>query len=147
MVGVLCKPIRISLRRMRLVCAAAAVVACAVLGVSVFWNLHAWYITPGGDSWLIGLHDAEFVASWSSVDLHVDESDDDTSGFWFDSEEREDHRASLAWRPYHLGINSGFHMDDLYHGVAVPLWLVAMPALVGAAYLHGRAMAGQRQAD
>jgi hypothetical protein len=118
-----------------------------MVAASTRWTLHLQYVTESGNQKWLRLDGGELAVYWSGPTPDAAPGDDPpVYGFSSSAEHRWDDSISLAWRPYHIGIRHGFSFSDPYGGFAFPLWLIALPAVIAAAYTHGMVV-GVRRGD
>lgn len=138
---------RPSLKRVRTWCVVAAAVLCLMIGVSAHWRFVVGYTTSPGPKERsrtgVELEGGALTLMWQRIPLGADPT---TSGVGLDIDRRWQHDVTLAWRPYHVAQQPGFALLNMHHGFVLPLWLVAVPLTIAAAYLQGM-VSGMKRAD
>ncbi|MFT3683980.1 MAG: hypothetical protein QM783_03460 [Phycisphaerales bacterium] len=138
---------RPSLKRARTWCVVAAAALCAMIMLSAHWRFVVGFITPPGPKERsrtgVELEGGALILMWQHIPPGADPA---TSGFVFEVDRRWQDDVTLAWRPYHVAQQPGFALLNTHHGLVLPLWLVAVPVTIAAAYLQG-VVAGQKRAD
>lgn len=119
---------------------AAAVVAVSVLSTKRAARVS--YTTPGlsavearvrsgvAEFWW---HDPKSNAYWADV---TSSPSPKPSSLGFGTTKEWGDSMSLAWRPYHIAANP-WPGPSSHHALAVPLWMILVPALLLAGYSHG----------
>ena len=138
---------RPALHRVRLFSTVLAVVLCSLIAVSSRYEIRAWYIVGAGTNYQLGLSGGTATAYWGAEPGFSQRTGRLIApGFTLTTDKRWEDNVSLAWRPYHVGARRGFNAGDTHHGFALPLWLIAVPVAIAAAYTHGL-LVGMRRAD
>lgn len=130
-------------RRVRTFCLIVAVASCVLIAVSSKRACRAMCRTVSGSEYSAVLERGLLVLgrqqpAQSSRAPYA-------TGLRFEADRNWGDDISLAWRPYHIS-QTVFPFAASHHALALPLWLIALPALVAAAYTQGLVV-GTRRAD